>query len=204
MEWILGRTQKARKNRQAFSPNEDEALRKAVAQHGDTNWVKIASMMPHRNPRQCRERWRCYLRPELTNKQWTIEEDTILMNKYSELGPKWSAIAHFLPNRSEINIKSRFKLLGKCMNIPNANQNFYYPTMVDPRSYDNAFHMHKDIQPGMNSSESSGNKSASSESSTESSAPDKENLNTPQDLEAFFSSLNIGHLKNTPKFKQNL
>lgn len=199
MEWILRNSSRSRKSRQAFSPEEDEALKKAVELHGETNWTTVACCLPHRNARQCRERWRCYLRPDLTNKQWTQEEDAIIIEKFKELGPKWTAISHYLPNRSEINIKARFKLLEKCFLAQTTPSNFCYPVIINSCGFQEHYHMDNSAQQGMDSSNASLNKSSSSDSSPESSAPDKESVNSQQDLEAFFNSLSIDHIKNTPK-----
>ncbi|OHT08408.1 Myb-like DNA-binding domain containing protein [Tritrichomonas foetus] len=101
------------KVRQAFSLAEDATLRCLVKQFGENNsWVTIAQYMPNRNARQCRDRWRGYLRPSLSIKAWSEDEDRILINKYSEFGARWTAIGKFLPNRSEVAIKTRYKILA--------------------------------------------------------------------------------------------
>ena len=64
--------------------------------------------MPGRNVRQCRERWKHYLSSEITKKlPFTEEEDRIIMQKYMELGPKWTKIARCVENRSDIQVKTR-------------------------------------------------------------------------------------------------
>lgn len=42
------------------------------------------------------------------NKKWTDVEDFIILQKYTELGPKWTKIARELPGRSDLQVKNRF------------------------------------------------------------------------------------------------
>lgn len=93
-------------------------LRGLVQQFGDNNWSTIATFMVNRNGRQCRDRWRCYLRPTLSTQPWTEEEDKVLIKKYAEIGPKWSLIGKFIPERSEVSIKSRWNMLAQYCHVP--------------------------------------------------------------------------------------
>lgn len=104
-------SEKHAKVRQAFTLQEDAILRQLVQQLGDNNWVTIAQFMPNRNARQCRDRWRGYLRPTLNSSSWSEEEDRILIQKFKEIGPRWSMIGKSIPGRSEISIKSRWRIL---------------------------------------------------------------------------------------------
>ena len=98
-----------------FSQEEDSKLINLVNQFGDNNWNIIALHMDGRNVRQCRERWRHYLSPSVSNAPWTMMEDYLLDQKYAEYGPKWKKIAEFFPNRTDINIKNRFLLKQRHM-----------------------------------------------------------------------------------------
>ena len=93
-----------------FSEEEDERLRSLVAEFGDTDWHLIARKMENRNARQCRERWRNYLCPDVDNGPWSEEEDQRLDEMYAIHGPKWKYIANFFPGRTDINIKSRWQV----------------------------------------------------------------------------------------------
>ena len=109
--------------RQKFIQDEDEKLRELVKQYGVTDWKAIAGLMPNRTPRQCRERWKNYLSPDVTNTPWTEEEDKLLEDKYRELGKQWSKIAKFFPGRTDINIKNRWVSRGsKRFNLNNDNE----------------------------------------------------------------------------------
>lgn len=99
---------KKKSARQMFTPEEDKQLIELVKEFGDRNWRMISKKMEKRTTRQCRERYRNYLSPNLTNGPWTAEEDLLLEQKYVELGPKWAAIAQFFKNRSDVNIKNRW------------------------------------------------------------------------------------------------
>lgn len=100
------------KTRLPFSVAEDILLRQLVAQLGE-DWSAVASAIGTRNARQCRDRWRGYLRPDLINEKWTRDEDELLISQYNIVGPKWHLIAHSVIGRSEIAIKQRWQLLMK-------------------------------------------------------------------------------------------
>ena len=97
--------------RSNFTPEEDDLLRSLVAQYGSANWASIAAHMPNRTLRQCRERWRHYLAPNIKNLPWTPAEDTLLLKKVQELGPKWVEISKHFANRTDFNVKNRWLVL---------------------------------------------------------------------------------------------
>ena len=96
-----------------FTQEEDTYLRFLVSKYGENSWALISSFMPHRNVRQCRERWFKYLSPTVKNNEWTEQEDMLLVQKRKELGPKWKEISKFFDGRTDINIKSRFNVLKR-------------------------------------------------------------------------------------------
>jgi hypothetical protein len=79
-----------------------------VKRHGQCHWQTIASSMPGRTARQCRDRFTNYLVPNLSQAAWSPEEDRVLLERFRELGPHWSRIAPFLPGRSSNAIKNRW------------------------------------------------------------------------------------------------
>jgi hypothetical protein len=97
--------------RQKFSVQEDELLRDLVAELGTNSWGEVAVRLGTRSARQCRERFKNYLSPNLRNGQWTEEEDKLLSEKFAEFGAKWSLIVSFFPSRSEVNLKNRWTQL---------------------------------------------------------------------------------------------
>mgnify|MGYP001054217009 CR=1 FL=1 len=97
--------------KQLFSPQEDEFLKYLVSVYGDKDWKFISKQMPNRTTRQCRERYKNYLAPEIINGAWTEAEDELLRQKYEEFGPKWSKISTFFQSRSDVNIKNHWNTL---------------------------------------------------------------------------------------------
>jgi hypothetical protein len=94
-----------------FSPAEDDTLRALVLAHGTGSWDFIATLMGTRNSRQCRERWKNYLNPDLRSDPWTLEEDQLLVDRYAQFGSKWNIIARFFRNRSENSIRNRWEMM---------------------------------------------------------------------------------------------
>lgn len=94
-----------------FTPVEDERLKQLVSQQITPNWNEISRYMGNRTPRQCRERYNNYLRPELINGRWTKEEDELLNKLYAQYGPKWSLIAQSFKSRSAVNVKNHHSTL---------------------------------------------------------------------------------------------
>ncbi|KAK8864047.1 hypothetical protein M9Y10_011741 [Tritrichomonas musculus] len=97
-----------KRRREKFLPEEDEQLRELVDKYGINSWDTIAECMPGRNARQCRERWKHYLSSNRGKAPWTEEEDKLLLEKMEELGPKWTKIATFFEDRTDIQIKTRW------------------------------------------------------------------------------------------------
>ena len=50
-------------------------LRKKVAEYGLKKWKEIATFLPGRIGKQCRERWYNNVDPNLNKEKWTIAED---------------------------------------------------------------------------------------------------------------------------------
>lgn len=97
--------------RHKFTPEEDERLRSLVSMLGENNWGEVAAKLGTRSARQCRERFKNYLSPNLKNEPWTEQEDNLLREKYAEYGAKWSVIANYFHTRSDVNIKNRWAQL---------------------------------------------------------------------------------------------
>jgi hypothetical protein len=101
------------RKRYAFNPEEDCHLRELVSKYGEDAWDKIASRMPRRDRRQCRERWINYLSPAVANGPWSVEEEELLKEKVQTVGRSWKAIQIWFPGRTDINIKNHWKQMEK-------------------------------------------------------------------------------------------
>ena len=109
-----------------FTKEEDDKIKKLVKQFGTGCWPIIASFMNGRTPKQCRDRYSHYLFPGIFQGEWSNEEDELLIKKYKELGPKWSYIQNYFPNRNAISIKNRWNYLlhQKCKHERDNKENF--------------------------------------------------------------------------------
>jgi hypothetical protein len=103
---------KAPPNRRVFTADEDVRLKDLVARYGEKSWANIASKMGTRSARQCRERYKDYLHPDILNAPWRPEEDLLLRTKYAELGPKWAQMTVFFDKRSPANLKNHWVSLS--------------------------------------------------------------------------------------------
>lgn len=91
-----------------FSPMENAMLKYLIDTFGTSDWVLIASMMPGRNPKQCRDRFCNYLSEFRQIGPWTQEEDDLLLTLLQEYGSKWVEISRHIPERSENDVKNRW------------------------------------------------------------------------------------------------
>ena len=94
-----------------FTPEEDELLKSVILRFGTSNWVTIASLIPGRNVKQCKERWENHLAKTIEERAWECEEDNLLIEKYKIYGKHWSKIMPFLRERTSQQIKRRVEFL---------------------------------------------------------------------------------------------
>ncbi|KAK8842378.1 Myb- protein B [Tritrichomonas musculus] len=114
-----------KKSPKKFSDEEDTLLKNIVKCFGAKNWKFIAFLMPNKTSRQCRDRYMNYLAPGFIHTEWTIEEDTLLAQKFRELGPKWTKIQKYFPSRTANAIKNRYNYtIRKVLQRPHLLQNF--------------------------------------------------------------------------------
>ena len=106
-----------KQQRRTFSKEEDARLKYLVDNLGKKSWEEIAKMMPFRNSRQCKERYEGYLSPNIIHDQFSIEDDMIILEKYNEIGPKWTKISKLLHGRSGNQVKNRFNTYLKYQKI---------------------------------------------------------------------------------------
>jgi hypothetical protein len=111
-----GRVHKKAKMILKLKASQKKALFAAVKDHGDTNWDIIASIVGL-SPDICQS-W--YTSNKTRVGKWTLEEDSLLRQTYDELCKTldptessgfWLKVAEKVPDRTEIQCKSRY-LLG--------------------------------------------------------------------------------------------
>jgi hypothetical protein len=100
-----------RKTKVCFNLEEDKAIRNFVYTHGTSSWANMKKILPDRTIKQCQERWKNFLDPNLSKEKWTIEEDSLLLNLVGEYGKKWSRFVNHFHGRTDVLIKNRYNLL---------------------------------------------------------------------------------------------
>lgn len=104
--------EKHKEQRIIFSKAEDEKLKRLVEKSGRRpNWKSISAAMKTRSPRQCRERYRNYLNPNIEHSEWTKEEDELILSKFALLGNQWKKISEFMHGRTGNSIRNRYHSL---------------------------------------------------------------------------------------------
>ncbi|RLN92011.1 hypothetical protein BBJ28_00022530, partial [Nothophytophthora sp. Chile5] len=83
-----------------WTPEQDEALRRAVDEFSQRNWKAIASRVDGRNHAQCLQRWNKVLKPGLVKGHWSFEEDSTLEQMVLQGCHSWGEVAAHIPGRT--------------------------------------------------------------------------------------------------------
>ncbi|OEL17044.1 Myb-related protein 306 [Dichanthelium oligosanthes] len=90
-----------------WTPEEDLALVSYVQEHGPGNWRAVpANTGLMRCSKSCRLRWTNYLRPGIRRGGFSDQEDRLIVHLQALLGNRWAAIASYLPERTDNDVKN--------------------------------------------------------------------------------------------------
>ncbi|KAL3624175.1 hypothetical protein CASFOL_032991 [Castilleja foliolosa] len=109
-----------------WTPEEDIMLVSYVQENGPGNWRAVPNTTGLRRcSKSCRLRWTNYLRPGIKRGSFTDQEEKMIIQLQALLGNKWAAIASYLPERTDNDIKNYWNthLKKKLKRIQNGSGN---------------------------------------------------------------------------------
>ena len=69
-----------------WEKEEDATIVALVGQYGAKKWSSIATHLPGRVGKQCRERWHNHLDPNVRKGTWTVGEDRLIIDSVQRFG----------------------------------------------------------------------------------------------------------------------
>ncbi|KAK8493215.1 hypothetical protein V6N13_021461 [Hibiscus sabdariffa] len=90
-----------------WTPEEDIMLVSYIQEHGPGNWRSVPTNTGLlRCSKSCRLRWTNYLRPGIKRGNFTQQEEKMIIHLQALLGNRWAAIASYLPQRTDNDVKN--------------------------------------------------------------------------------------------------
>ncbi|KAK8604533.1 hypothetical protein V6N13_099472 [Hibiscus sabdariffa] len=90
-----------------WTPEEDQKLMAYIQKHGHGSWRSLPEKAGlERCGKSCRLRWINYLRPDIKRGKFSLQEQKSIIQLHALLGNRWSAIATYLPQRTDNEIKN--------------------------------------------------------------------------------------------------
>ena len=97
--------------RRKWKAEEDDILRSYV---GDKiSWVRVADSIPGRTGKQCRDRYKRAIQPDIRLEPFTRAEQCFVLAMQEIVGNKWVQIAKAMDRRSECQVKNTWYGISK-------------------------------------------------------------------------------------------
>ena len=100
--------------RNSWFKEQDCFLVNLVETYGPKGWRKLGTLLSEEFPenkksgKQCRERWKYHLSPDISKEERTEEERQTVFHWHQKVANNWSEIARHLPGRTDISVKNMF------------------------------------------------------------------------------------------------
>ncbi|XP_022751922.1 myb-related protein 306-like [Durio zibethinus] len=110
-----------------WTPEEDIILVSYIQEHGPGNWRAVPTNTGLlRCSKSCRLRWTNYLRPGIKRGNFTEHEEKMIIHLQALLGNRWAAIASYLPQRTDNDIKNYWNThLKKKLKKPQGSEGYF-------------------------------------------------------------------------------
>ncbi|OQR84615.1 hypothetical protein ACHHYP_13121 [Achlya hypogyna] len=109
-----------------WTKDEDARMVDLIHRYGPRKWAVIASYLPGRNGKQCRERWHNQLNPAIKRDAWAKEEEELLLHMQAKYGNCWAKIAARMPGRCA---PCEMKATHVCNSTDNSIKNHWYSSI---------------------------------------------------------------------------